>query len=111
MSKFTWNKTKLAQVERNITEAMMSLAQDTAHQAQIGAPVDSGALVNSIRVQQSGDRTVLILAGGTAGGYHVPYARRREFENRKNPGKRYYMKNAFEWAQKNRDGYFKGITK
>lgn len=110
-SEFKWNEAKLAQIQKDITTGLVKLGHDTAYQAQKGAPVDTGALVNSIRTTDIKDNTVYVLAGGTAGGYNVPYARRREYENPKHPNTRFYMKNALKWAQDNLNSYFKDITK
>lgn len=92
-------------------EALIDLGEDTAFKAQQGAPVLNSGLVNSIRITESKGNTILVLAGGTASGYNIPYAKRREYENNLHPNKRYYMKNALQWAYDNRMKYFKGITK
>lgn len=111
MSNFKWNDAVLNRVRQKTMEALIDLGEDTAHKAQQGAPVLTGALVNSIRISEGGDNTIYVLAGGTASGYNVPYARRREYENPKNPNSRFYMKNALQWAYDNREKYFKGVTK
>lgn len=108
---FKWNETTLARIRKNIATALLSLGMDTANQAQRKAPVDTGALVNSIRMSKTSDNEVVVLAGGTASGYNVPYARFREYNNNLHPNTRFYMKNALEWANKNVNKYFKGITK
>lgn len=108
---FKWNEAALSRLRKNITTALISLGMDTANEAQRKAPVDTGALVNSIRMSKTNENQVVVLAGGTASGYNVPYARFREYNNNLHPGTRFYMKNALEWANKNVNKYFKGITK
>lgn len=107
---FKWDQSKLNQVKDNVMEAMVDLGMDTVYRAQGGAPVDSGALVESIRLATSGNQ-LLVLAGGTASGYNVPYAKFREYNNNLHPGTRYYMRNAFGWMEQNYLKYFRGITK
>lgn len=106
-----WNQATFDRVHRNITQAMLKMGYAIANQAQRNAPVDTGALVNSIRVTTDGADIVYILAGGSVGGRNIPYALRRECENNKNPGKRLYMTRAFEQEAKNYTKYFKDITK
>lgn len=108
---FKWNQAALDRIKHKTMEALVDLGQDTAYQAQRGAPVDTGALVNSIHIDDSKENVVYVLAGGKVGPFNVPYARRREYENRLHPNTRFYMKNALEWAYKNRNKYFKDITK
>lgn len=108
---FKWNESTLSRVRRNIAKAILSLGQDTAYRAQTKAPVDSGALVNSIRLSKTTDNEVVVAAGGTASGFNVPYARFREYNNKLHPNKRYYMKEAIDWANENVTKYFKDITK
>lgn len=108
---FKWNEATLGRIRKNIAEALFSLGLNTAYRAQTHAPVDSGALVNSIRVSKTNDDELVVLAGGTASGYNVPYARFREYNNNLHPGTRLYMHNALDWANNNAMKYFKGITK
>ena len=109
--RFSWNATKLAQVKRNTIGEMINFGFKIAAEAQHGAPVDTGALVNSVRTTTNNTDQVLILAGGSFSGKSVPYAKRREYENKKHPSKRFYMKNAFAWGEQNYQKYFKGVTK
>lgn len=109
--KFTWNKNKLNSVRYNAIQCLLKTAFEISTQAQHSAPVDSGALVNSIRVTHNEADKVFVLAGGGFSGKNIPYAKKREYENRKNPHKRYYMKNAFAWGEKNFASNFKGVTK
>ena len=45
------------------------------------------------------------------GGGRVPYARRREYENRKHPQTKHYLRNAANKAAARKDTYFTGILK
>lgn len=108
---FKWNQTTLSRLRHNIMKTLVKLGEDTAYRAQTGAPVDTGALINSIRASKISDNEIMVLAGGTASGYNVPYARKREYENNLHPGTRFYMRNALDWANNNIASYFKGITK
>ena len=110
-SKFTWNQQKLNEIRQNVMKGLMALGFDTANQAQEGAPVRTGALVNSIRTTTDNKDTVYVLAGGKAGRFNVPYARKREYHNNLHPNKRFYMTNAAKWAKDNYLKYFKGVTK
>ncbi len=119
-SKLTWNQQKLDQIKQKTMEALVDLGQDTAQQARDGAPFGvyppetkriGGSLINSIRVTSDNKDVVYVLAGGKVDRFSVPYARRREYENNLHPNRRFFMKNAMEWAKKNYLKYFKGVTK
>lgn len=106
-----WNKDELTSLKRKTFLGMKALAYKIEAQAKHGAPVDTGALVNSIRTTDDNQSNVLILAGGSISGKKILYAKRREYENRKNPQTKYYMRNAFKWGEENYQKYFKEITK
>lgn len=106
-----WNQTRINKLKRNLAIGMVELGYAIATQAMRNAPVDTGALVNSIRVNDDDAYHIFVLAGGEYGGKSVPYARMREYENRLHPGTTHYMKRAFESETKNIKKYFKGITK
>lgn len=108
---FKWNQAKLNGLRGNVMARMLNLGFKTAAEAQHGAPVRSGALINSIRATTDHKNTVFVLAGGPFAGKNVPYARKREYENKLHPNKRYFMKNAFAWLDKNYTKEFKGVTK
>lgn len=89
--KLTWNNGKLNELQRKTNEGLLSMGFDIASRARFNAPVLTGALRNSIRTTVEGE-TVYVLAGGG----RVPYARRREYENRLHPETRHYMERAFD---------------
>lgn len=105
-----WNQSALNRIRENITKAMVDLGMDTAYEAQKNAPYDTGALVESIRISVQRGK-LFVVAGGTASGYNIPYARRREYENNLHPDTKKYMHNALDWAGKHFEEYFKDITK
>lgn len=109
--RFIWNQPKITRVRTNAKEDTLALGYATANKASQGAPVKSSALVNSIRVTDDQSDTVLVKAGGQFAGKSLPYALRREFENNLHPHKKYYMRNAFNWAKENYQKYYKGVTK
>lgn len=109
--KFAWNKHKIASIKGNVVEKTLDLAYAIGNQAMRGAPIDTGALVNSIRVTDDQKNTIYVVAGGSFSGKSVPYAKRREFENNLHPNKRFYMKSAFAWGNENYKRYYKGVTK
>lgn len=106
-----WNAGALELVQQRFEQRMLAMAYDIAQRARGKAPVDTGALKASIRVEING-RDVNVLAGGNSGGGVVRYARKREFENRKNPHTIGYMRNSFtetfsgDWKTK----YFGGFV-
>lgn len=115
--KFNWNNKALAEIDRNILVGIFSMAQDIRSQARINAPYVTGALSNSIRVEENG-QTVFIKAGGivsqgSVGPKNIDYAEKRERGPNRNPATEHYMRNAMQstmtgnYMQK----YFGGITK
>lgn len=108
---FTWNHPRIDRLEQNVNKAMVTAAIDVSNEAKRGAPVDTGALVNSLRVDTDKADQVYVLAGGKVGGKNIPYAKRREYENRKNPQTKFYMSRAFASLKDNYQKYFKGIAK
>lgn len=92
---FKWNQAVLNQVRSAFTQGMVKMGYAIANQARANAPVLSGALRNSIRTTLDGKDDVYVIAGGHAGSYTVPYAKRREYENNAHPSKRMYMHKAF----------------
>lgn len=119
--KFSWNRQKLAGMERYALLGMFRMGYDIAAQARANAPVVSGALRNSIRTEAD-DTTIYIRAGGTistgtsAGRRFarlVDYAEKREIGPNRNPATVHYMQNARiqimsgDYMKK----YFGGITR
>lgn len=108
---FKWNQSRIGQLRTDTRKAMVTAAIDVSNDAKRGAPVDTGALVNSIRVDSTKNDQVLVLAGGKVGGKKIAYAKFREYNNRKNPQTKFYMFKAFKNLEQTYPKYFKEITK
>lgn len=117
---FTWNQPRISRLKQDVNKAMVTAAIDVHNAAKRNAPVGvypkgsgraGGTLRNSIRVDTDKKDQVYVLAGGKNGGKSVPYAKRREYENRKNPQTKFYMSRAFASLKDNYRKYFKGIAK
>lgn len=117
---FTWNQPRISQLKQDVNKAMVTAATDVHNEAKRNAPVGvypkgsrrtGGTLRNSIRVDADKKDQVYVLAGGKNGGKVVPYAKFREYNNRKNPQTKFYMSRAFASLKDNYQKYFKGIAK
>jgi hypothetical protein len=64
------------------------------------APRDKGNLVSSGRVKRNGKADYTVSFGGDANGFSVPYAKRRHYENRKNPQTLRYLERAGDGVKK-----------
>lgn len=117
--KLKWNKTAEQQINRARIDATFNLGYDIAAKARANAPVVSGALRNSIRVETiAGDKGIQVIAGGAsskiANGIvrFVNYAAKRERGPNRNPATEHYMENAMketlkgDWIKK----YYGHIT-
>ncbi|MCM1218190.1 MAG: hypothetical protein NC548_27205 [Lachnospiraceae bacterium] len=109
--KFTWNTNRIREIKRNVIDDTLALAYGIANEVQRGTPVESGNLINSIRVTDGKQGTIYVLAGGSWSGGNVPYGKRREYENNLHPDKKYFMHNGFDWAKSNWQKYYKGVTR
>jgi len=115
--KFKWNNQALAEIDRKTLLGIMSMAQDIRSQARMNAPYVTGALSNSIRVEEDGYTTYIkaggIVSTGSLGPKWVNYAMKREEGPNRDPATEHYMRNAMnsimtgDYMQK----YFGGITK
>lgn len=108
---FKFNTAKISQLKTNVNAALTVMTKDIESQAHRNAPHDSGDLKRTLRTGKEDNNVHFVAAGGTFSGIMVPYAKRREYENNKNPQTKHYMKNAFEAVTKDYLKYFKGITK
>lgn len=107
---FKIDQSKINKLEANVMVGIEKMGMDIANQAQRNAPVLTGALVNSIRKEDTGPTSVAVIAGGKYGGYEVPYARMREYVNPAHPSTTHYLERAFDSVTKNWQKYFKGVT-
>jgi hypothetical protein len=102
--KVTMNTGWEKNIENGMKEAVLDMATDIHRRAIILAPKDTRALVNSgvIDPVQNGYKI-------TFGSSKVPYARRRHFENKKNPSSKGYLAKAGDSvARSDKSKYFKG---
>lgn len=92
------------QIERSLFTGLLELATDVDTRAKILAPKDTRALVNSSTISKRGN-DVQIKFGSS----RVPYARKRHFENQKNPQTIGYLEKAGESVIRgNTAKYFRG---
>lgn len=83
---------------------LLEMATDIHRRASAFAPVDTGALRNSGRVESVNDGYRVVF-----GSSRVPYARRRHFENKKNPHTLHYLSRAGDSvARGSKAKYFRG---
>lgn len=68
------------QIELGMQRALLEMATDIHRRATDRAPLETGALKNSGRIESVSNGYKIVF-----GSSRVPYARRRHFENRKNP--------------------------
>lgn len=98
----SWLERKLKQTDR----AALMMATDIDQQAKILAPRDMGDLINSGRIEKK-NGSYNVTFGGQFGGVSVPYAKRRHYENRKNPQTLRYLERAGDNVSKQKSKYFK----
>lgn len=85
------NQSAFKKMQKNFKTDTFKLAGDIAELAHDSAPVLTGDLAGSIRVQDKSDNVILVIAGGRHKNYSVPYALKQEYENKR---KSRYMRNS-----------------
>lgn len=98
----SWYREK--QNEWNSTELRM--ATDILRLATQYAPVDQGHLRASGRIEKGQGSGVKVVFGGDGNGFSVPYAKRRHYENKKNPQTLRYLERAGDQVVADKDKYF-----
>ena len=73
-----WDNGKINSISNAATKGLIRMGYDIASQARRNAPYKTGALSNSIRVEENAG-IVNIIAGGKMGGKNIPYAAIQEF--------------------------------
>lgn len=91
--------------ERKLDAAVLTMATDIQRVATTLAPVETGNLASSGRIEREGEAHYTVIFGGN----RVPYARRRHYENKKNPGTLKYLERAGDSTARNIKRYLKGI--
>ena len=89
-----WDDSLLNLIDTRAVKGLFRMGFDIAAQARRNAPVVTGALRNTIRVRDTSENTVEVIAGGTYGGKKVDYAWIREQGPNRNPATEHYMENA-----------------
>ena len=111
-AKMKWYEPEIQQIRRNFMTGMIKMGYDMSNRAKSNAPVLTGALRNSIRVDDASSNAVWVRAGGQVGAFQVDYAILREFNNNKHPNTKYYMTRAYNSVVAGDiKKYFKEITK
>jgi hypothetical protein len=87
-------------VNVTLDRAVAQMATDIHRESMIFAPKDTRALVKSARVEREGVAHYLV-------SYNTPYARRRHFENQRNPQTLGYLERAGERAVRNIKRYIR----
>lgn len=73
-----WNNAKINSIVEKTKRGLIRMGYDIGNQARRNAPYRTGALSNSIRVEENGD-FVEVIAGGQYGGKDIRYAAIQEF--------------------------------
>lgn len=89
-----WDNSVLNLMNTRAVNGLFKMGFDIASQARRNAPYVTGALRNTIRVRDTSENTVEVIAGGTYGGKKVDYAWIREQGPNRNPATEHYMENA-----------------
>ena len=74
----------------NLDNTVRQMANTILSDSRMLAPVLTGALRSDGNVKKEGMASYIVKYGDA----RVPYARRRHFENKKNPQTKYYLQNA-----------------
>ena len=94
----------LVKTDKDLDVVVLEMATDIDRVAKTNAPKDSSALVNSAKINHEGNAHYSVTFGDST----VPYARRRHFENKKNPQTLNYLENAGDDTARNIKRYLKG---
>lgn len=94
-----------AERERSADVAVLEMVTDIHRVAQVIAPKDTHALVNSGRIERQGSAHYRVIFGGG----RVPYARMRHYVNRKTPSSLRYLERAGESVERNINRYVRDI--
>ena len=111
--KLDWNTRELSLINQRAINGLFKMGFDIASRARVNAPYLTGALRSTIRVQEQGDNSLEVIAGGTYGGRKVDYAWKREIGPNRNPATVHYMRNAANSVMSGNylTKYFGDITK
>lgn len=82
----TWDMSKINGIQNKTMKGLIQMGNDMAARARANAPYRTGALSNSIRVEENAG-TVEVIAGGKYSNKDLPYAAAVEFGHRQKVGK------------------------
>lgn len=100
--RFTYNPGWKSKGTKIMRKGLARMLSDIHQQAVLNAPKKSRALINSGRFKmESGLKGKVTFGGGD-----VPYAKRREYENKLHPSTRFYLKRAGQSVSSKADSYF-----
>lgn len=91
-----WDNGKINLLNKNAVNGLFKMGYDIASAARSRAPYVTGALRSTIRVKETNENNVEVIAGGSYGGKKVDYAWIREQGPNKNPATEHYMRNSAE---------------
>lgn len=74
-----WNNSAINLTNKKVVNGLFRMGYDIANQARRNAPYKTGALRNSIRVQENDANSLDIIAGGDVGAKAIRYAAIQEF--------------------------------
>lgn len=94
--KLTWDNQAISLINKKAVSGLFRMGFDIAAVARQRAPYLTGSLRSTIRVNETSENTVEVIAGGTFGGKKVDYAWIREQGPNKNPATEHYMQNSQE---------------
>jgi hypothetical protein len=97
----------LPSTERDLDKVALRMVTDVDRFAKVLAPKDKGDLVNSGRIERIAAGFYKAAFGGS-GNITVRYAKRRHFENKKNPHTLGYLKRAGNAVARNKAKYING---
>lgn len=89
-----WDNSKISLANRNAVRGLFQMGFDIASQARRNAPYVTGALRNTIRVQEAPRDSLEVIAGGTFATRKVNYAWKREQGPNRVKATEHYMENA-----------------
>jgi len=94
-----WSKPK----EKGLDVGLLEMTTDVHRRAVILAPKDTRALANDGRIEKISEGYRVVF-----GSAKVPYARKRHYENKKNPGSIGYLDKAGESVARGSKGKYFG---
>lgn len=100
---FKYNPGVVEGGKKALQAGLAKMANDIQSTAKQNAPVLTGRLINSSRVETKGSLSVVV-------SFNTPYAAIRERENRKHPGTVRYLQRAGQTIQARAASYFQKVV-